>query len=139
MSLDVVVSWFRPPKPRKLRAVSAHLQQLQPGQYAGVAIYRPRDRRDLKPELYPAIGKAFHVSYACLAEPGELYAGQMLFQEQKAGALRSWLPEQDLEFVTVSGSLPVTNSTPVRTPSTAARVPPRTIRSDHRLQGARAS
>src|SRR5438132_7756160 len=105
MSLSTLVSWFhRSTKTRAPRSIPAHVHHLQPGQYAGVAIYRPRDRRDLKPELYAAIGKAFHLSYTCLAEPGEPYAGQMLFQERKARSLRSWLPEQDLEFVTVSPS-----------------------------------
>jgi hypothetical protein len=112
----------------------AHLRHLLPGQYAGVAIYRPRDRRDLKPELYAAIGKPFHLTYTCLADPDEPYAGQMMFQEQKAGALRSWLPEQDLEFVTVAPAAAVRPGVP----STTARTSSRAIQGQ-RPQVARAS
>src|SRR5712691_4402818 len=127
MSLAALGSWFRrSSKHQKLRPIPDHLRHLQPGQYAGVAIYRPRDRRDLKPELYAAIGKAFHLSYTCLAEPGEPYAGQMLFQEQKARSLRSWLPEEDLEFVTASPSAAG------RTPAAAARPSQATVRTPAR-------
>ena len=132
MLLGALVSLFRS-KPRQPRPLPAHLKHLQPGQYAGVAIYRPRDRRDLKPDLYEAIGKPFHLTYTGLADPDEPWGGQMLFQEQKARTLRSWLPEQDLEFVTVAPAAAV------RPPSTtAARTPARTI-PEHRTQVARAS
>ena len=117
-----------------LRPIPAHLRHLLPGQYAGFAIYRPRDRRNLKPELYAAIGKPFHLTYTGLAEPDEPYAGQMLFQEQKAGALRSWLPEQDLEFVTVAPTAAVRPGVP----STTARPSSKTIPAQ-RPQVARAS
>src|SRR5262245_15982715 len=106
MSLGPLTSWFhRSPKTSRPRPIPAHLRHLQPGEYAGVAIYRPRDRRDLKPELYAAIGKPFHLSYTCLAAEDEPFAGQMMFQEHKGGKLRSFVPEQDLEFVTVAGAL----------------------------------
>ena len=133
MSLGALVAWFRrSPKPRTIRPLPAHLRHLQPGQYAGLAIYRPRDRRGLKPELYAAIGKAFHLSYTCIAEPGEPFAGQMLFQERKAGPLRSWLPEQDLEFA-------VAQPTAVPAAPATAQTPATTTVQDQRLRAARAS
>ena len=133
MSLGALVSWLRrSPKPRPGRPLPAHLRHLQPGEYTGTAIYRPRDRRGLKPELYAAIGKAFHLSYACIAEPGEPFAGQMLFQEREAGPLRSWLPEQDLEFVMVGQPGAVT------APPSTAQTPASTVQ-DQRQRVARAS
>ena len=133
MSLSAFVSWFRrSPQPRTIGPLPAHLRHLQPGDYAGLAIYRPRDRRNLKPELYAAIGKPFHLSYASIAEPGEPYAGQMLFQERQAGPLRSWLAEQDLEFVTVAPP------TAVPAPPATVQTPARTVQDQH-LRVARAS
>ena len=133
MSISAFVSWFRrSSQPRAIGPLPAHLRHLRPGEYAGLAIYRPRDRRDLKPELYAAIGKAFHLSYTCIAEPGEPFAGQMLFQERKAGPLRSWLPEQDLEFVAVA------QPTAVPASSATVQTPARTVQ-DQRLRVARAS
>ena len=122
MSLGALVSWIcRSPKPCTVRQPPAHLRDLRPGDYAGTAVYRPRDRRDLRPDLYAAIGKTFHLTYTCLAEQDDPFAGQMLFQEKKAGVLRSWLPEQDLEFVAVAQRAAVPASSPtVRTPAATA-------------------
>lgn len=75
---------------------------MKPGDYAGAAVYRPRDLRELKWELNEAVGATFQLTYVGIAGPDEEFAGQRLFQERSGGTLRSWLAEQDLEFIEVA-------------------------------------
>ena len=97
MSLGQFTSWLRPSSKNRRqhhhRSRPAHLQYLQPGDDAGVAVYQPRDHRDLKSELRDAIGTAFPLTYVGIAGPHEPFSGQMLFQERRGGTLRSWLAE----------------------------------------------
>ena len=105
VSLGALTSWLRPSK-NVLRRSSrpAHLRHLRPGDYAGIAVYRPRDRHDLKLELFEAIGTSIALTYVGIAENYEVFAGQMLFQERQGGRLRSWLAERDLVFIELPAS-----------------------------------
>lgn len=77
-------------------SASAREPQLAVGEYAGRAVYRPRTKRDLRPELYDAIGKVM----TRIAWPDEPFAGQHLFRERDGEVLCfCWVPEHDLEFM----------------------------------------
>ena len=71
------------------------------GEHAGLAIYKPRDRRDLKQQLFGAIGLTIDFNFAGIAGEDEPFAGQNLYQECGATSIlqSSWIPEQDLEFL----------------------------------------
>jgi hypothetical protein len=71
------------------------------GEHAGLAIYKPRDRRDLKQQLFGAIGQTIDFNFAGIAGEDEPFAGQNLYQESSATSIlqSSWIPEQDLEFL----------------------------------------
>ncbi len=73
----------------------------QVGEYAGRAVYRPRDRRDLKADLYPAIGQTVELEFAGVARAEERFAGQNLYRERGPGAWlpSSFVPEEDVEFL----------------------------------------
>ena len=71
------------------------------GEYAGRAVYEPRNRRDLKMQLVEAIGRTVDVYFAGVADADERYAGQNLYQERSGGHIlqSSWIPEEDLRFL----------------------------------------
>ena len=73
----------------------------QLGEHAGLAIYKPRHRRDLKQQLFGAIGLTIDFNFAGIAGEDEPFAGQNLYQECGATSIlqSSWIPEQDLEFL----------------------------------------
>ena len=73
----------------------------QLGEHAGLAIYKPRHRRDLKQQLFGAIGQTIDFNFAGIAGEDEPFAGQNLYQECGATSIlqSSWIPEQDLEFL----------------------------------------
>jgi hypothetical protein len=79
----------------------AHKTFAQLGEHAGFAIYKPRDRRDLKQQLFGAIGQTIDFNFAGIAGEDEPFAGQNLYQECGATSIlqSSWIPEQDLEFL----------------------------------------
>jgi len=79
----------------------AHRTFAHLGEHAGLAIYRPRDRRDLKQQLFGAIGQTIDFNFAGIAGEEEPFAGQNLYQECGATSIlqSSWIPEQDLEFL----------------------------------------
>ena len=80
---------------------SAHRTFAQLGEHAGLAIYKPRQRRDLKQQLFGAIGQTIDFTFAGIAGEDEPFAGQNLYQECGATSIlqSSWIPEQDLEFL----------------------------------------
>jgi hypothetical protein len=79
----------------------AHRIFAELGEHAGLAIYRPRDRRDLKQQLLGAIGQTIDFNFAGIAGEDEPFSGQNLYQECGATSIlqSSWIPEQDLEFL----------------------------------------
>jgi len=79
----------------------AHRTFAQLGEHAGLAIYKPRQRRDLKQQLFGAIGQTIDFNFAGIAGEDEPFAGQNLYQECGATSIlqSSWIPEQDLEFL----------------------------------------
>ena len=71
------------------------------GEYAGYAVFRPHHKRDLKEGLFEVIGRTVELEFAGVADPDEPFAGQNLYQERRGELLQhSWVPEEDLEFVT---------------------------------------
>ena len=86
---------------RTRTAARAHRTFAHLGEHAGLAIYRPRDRHDLKQQLFGAIGQTIDFNFAGIAGDDEPFAGQNLYQECSATSLlqSSWIPEQDLEFL----------------------------------------
>jgi hypothetical protein len=93
-------SWRRPRRspPRSARHPRRHFARL--GEDAGRARYQPCDRRDLKLELYPAIGQIVNIMFAGVAGPDEQFAGQNVYCERDSRWLHSsFVPEQDLEFL----------------------------------------
>jgi hypothetical protein len=90
----------RTPTRTRTRA-RAHRTFAQLGEHAGLAIYRPRDRRDLKQQLFGAIGQTIDFNFAGIAGEDEPFSGQNLYQECGATSIlqSSWVPEQDLEFL----------------------------------------
>jgi hypothetical protein len=71
------------------------------GEHAGLAVYQPRDARDLKMQLLEAIGRTVDVYFAGVAAADERYAGQNMYQERSGGHIlqSSWIPEEDLRFL----------------------------------------
>ena len=71
------------------------------GLHAGLGVYHPRNRKDLKLELYEAIGQTIDLNFAGVARADERFAGQNLYQERASGHLlqSSWVPEQDVQFL----------------------------------------
>jgi hypothetical protein len=77
-----------------------HRHFTQRGEYAGRAVFRPHHKRDLKDSLFSAIGQVVELEFAGIADPGEQFGGQNLYQERRGNWLqRSWVPEEDLEFI----------------------------------------
>ena len=71
------------------------------GEHAGLAVFEPRNSRDLKMQLLDAVGRTVDVYFSGVAEPGDRYAGQNLYQERHGGHIlhSSWVPEEDLRFL----------------------------------------
>ena len=110
----------RVPKTRS-NSASPRQPQLAVGEYAGRAVYRPRTKRDLKPELYDAIGKVVTLEFAGIAWPDEPFAGQRLFRERDGEVLCfTWVPERDLEFMPTEdpADASATGDMPVSQPQT---------------------
>lgn len=71
-----------------------------PSEHAGLGVYQPRNREDLKVELYAAIGQTVDLDFVGIARDDERFAGQNLYQEHNGGRVlqSSWIPEQDVLF-----------------------------------------
>ena len=82
------------------RAIIERRAFVHPGERAGLAVHQPRTRLGLKLHLHGAIGKTIDLDFAGVAQSGERFAGQNLYQERGDGNLRqsSWVPEEDLRF-----------------------------------------
>ena len=94
MALGPLTTWLQAASNRKRH------QHLRPGDYAGRAVFRPRKRHHLRPDLYKAIGTVVHVMFVGVAAKGDAFAGQRLYQECDGGqVLRSFVPQQDLQFL----------------------------------------
>ena len=84
----------------------------QLGEYAGRAIFRPHHKRDLKEGLFQAIGRTVELVFAGVATDDEQFSGQNLYQERGGQLLqRSWVPEEDLEFIDESAPTSTDNTT----------------------------
>jgi hypothetical protein len=71
------------------------------GEHAGLAVFQPRNTRELKMQLLEAVGRTVDLYFAGVADPGERYAGQNLYQERHGGHIlhSSWIPEEDVRFL----------------------------------------
>ena len=69
-------------------------------EHAGFGVYQPRTRKDLKFELYGAIGRTIDLDFAGIARADERFTGQNLYQEHDGERILqgSWIPEQDVRF-----------------------------------------
>ena len=69
-------------------------------EHAGFGVYQPRTRKDLKFELYGAIGRTIDLDFAGIARDDERFTGQNLYQEHDGERVLqgSWIPEQDVRF-----------------------------------------
>ena len=83
------------------RRIANHRTFTKPGEYAGRAVFRPHQTRDLKDGLFRVIGSTVELEFAGVADTEEEFAGQNLYQERgdRALLMHSWVPEEDLEFL----------------------------------------
>ena len=88
-------------RPRTRTRSRVHRTFAKLGEHAGLAVYKPRHRHNLKQQLFGAIGHTIDFNFAGVASEDEPFAGQNLYQECGATSLlqSSWIPEQDLEFL----------------------------------------
>jgi len=75
---------------------------LTPGAYVGPAIFQPKRRNDLRPDLRPAIGQSVELVFVSVAGPDERCAGQNIYMERPGsrGVLRgAWVADEDVRFI----------------------------------------